>query len=164
MNFGAGEDCIMFINASQSYLDTIAADPECRLIATPANIDNALTAGQVSAIQTFLEGLGVPADWLTAGETRRQALRGIAGMFMFSQRMEGRFGISWKRKLVGHGVTLATQWSALPTAFQIELLDVAASYGWFNVTPTDTMTLRQILRAMGNRLQSVPIQISGFTL
>lgn len=164
LRFGSAEDAILLIEASQAYLDTIAADPECALVATEGNINDSLTAPQVSNIQAFLEARGVPADWLTAGETRRLALRGAAGMFLFSQRMEGRYGTSWKQKLVEHGVTLSSEWQSLPAAFQTEMLDTAASFNWQVSTPQPTTTLRAILRAMGNLFQGQRIVIAGFDL
>lgn len=164
LRFGRTDDCIMLIEASQTYLNTIAADPDHQLIATQANIDSALTAGQVSAIQSFLEARGIPADWLVAGETRRQALRGLAGMFLFSQRMEGQYGQSWKQRLVQHGVTLNSEWQTLPLALQVELLTTGATLGYSGGSPSPTTTLRQILKAMGNLFQSKPIEIAGFVL
>lgn len=170
-NGGNAHEAMMLIEAAQAWLDTIAADPDCQLLATAANIDDQLTALQVSNIQTFLEGRQIPADWLVAGETRRQALRGLAGMFMFSQRMRGAFGADWKQKLVAHGVTLATEWQALPVQFQNELLATAASLhaagfpGWGDVeAPAPTVTLRAILRSMGNRFQGHRIELAGFVL
>lgn len=164
IRFGHADDAILVIEAPQAYLDTIAADPECRLIADASTINNPLTAPQVNAIQTFLENRGVPADWLAPGETRRQALRGLAGMFLFSQRMEGRYGASWKQKLVQHGVNLSTPWQALPVVLQNELVETATSFGWTGVVPQPATTLRAILRAMGNRFQGQRVFIAGFEL
>lgn len=170
-NGGNTHEALLLIEAEQAWLDTIDADPDCRLLATAANIDDPLTALQVSNIQTFLEGRQIPADWLVAGETRRQAMRGLSGMFMFSQRMRGAFGADWKQKLVAHGVTLATEWQALPVQFQTELLETAASMhaagfpGWGDVqAPAPTVTLRAILRSMGNRFQNHHIELAGFVL
>lgn len=164
IRFGASDDALLMVDAGQAYLDAIAADVDCRLLATPATIDDPLTAPQVSAIQTFFEGRGIPMDWLAAGETRREALRGIAGMFLFSQRMEGSYGVSWKQKLAQQSVTLATQWQNLPAQFQQDLLDTAATLGWSVQTPQPTTTLRAILRAMGNRFQGTTIVIGGMDL
>jgi len=108
--------------------------------------------------------LAALADWLAAGETRRQALRGIAGMFLFSQRMEGRYGVSWQQALAAQGVTLASEWQNLPAQFQTELLDTAVSFGWTVATPQPAVPLRAILRSMGNRFQATPISIAGFDL
>jgi hypothetical protein len=163
IRFGHTEDAVLLIEASQAYLDTISADPECAPVATAANINDQLTAQQVTNIQNFLEARGIPADWLTAGETRRQAIRGLCGMFLFSHRMEGLYGRSWKQKLVDHGVTLASQWQNLPGAFQQELIDTAHSWGWTDITGAQpTTTLRTILKAMGNRHQMTPIFIANF--
>lgn len=160
LRFGRTEDAIVMIEADQAYLDTVAADPECQLICDESNIDTPLTAPQVTAIQNFLEARGVPADWLQVGETRRQTIRGIAGMFLFSQRMEGRYGMSWKQKAVAHGVTLASEWQVLPVGFQTELVESAQSFGWTDITgAAPTTTLRQILKSMGNRFQNTPIFI-----
>ena len=172
IRFGRTEDCILLIETADTpqgdaYMAQIDADSECTPVADATNINDALTAPQVTAIQGFLEARGVPADWLNAGETRRQALRGVAGMFLFSQRMEGRFGTSWKQKLVEHGVSLASEWQNLPAQFQTELVEAAQSFGWMDVTLASvapTTTLRQILRAMGNRFQTMPMYIANFQL
>jgi hypothetical protein len=165
---GAGAESIVMIEADQTYLDNVAADSECTRIADESNMDTPLTAPQVSNIQNFLEARGIPADWLQVGETRRQAIRGVAGMFLFSQRMTGHLGQGWKARLVTHGVTLATEWQALPAQFRTELVEVwntlAVMLHLSQIVEADvspTLTMRQVLKAMGNRLQNVPIFIGG---
>jgi len=154
------------IDAPQAYLDAVAADSECRLLATPQTIDNALTQGQVNQVKSFLEANGIPAQWLQAGETRRQALRGIAGMFLFAQRLEGRFGTGFRAKMAERGITLGTQWQDFPRALKDEFVAVRDSFGWDaqRLGLTNTSTMREILKVCGDQFQGTPMFIAGVQL
>ena len=161
LRFSRTDHAIVMIEAPQAYLDTVANDPECRLLATPATIDNALTQGQVNAVKSFLEANGIPGHWLAAGETRRQALRGIAGMFLFAQRLEGRFGTGLLAKAAQRGINLDSTWAEFPQALKDELLDVRDSFGWTNLSVTNTSTMREILKVCGDQFQGTPMFIAG---
>jgi len=166
LRFSRTDHAIVLIEAPQAYLDTVAADPECRLLATPQTIDTALTQGQVNQVKSFLEANGIPAQWLQAGETRRQALRGIAGMFLFAQRLEGRFGTGFRAKMAERGITLETQWQDFPQALKDEFIAVRDSFGWDaqRLGLTNTSTMREILKVCGDQFQGKRIEICGVVL
>jgi len=166
LRFSRVDHALVMIEAPQSYLDTVAVDPECRLLATPQTIDTPLTQGQVNGIKSFLELNGIPAQWLQAGETRRQALRGIAGMFLFAQRLEGRFGTGFRAKMAERGITLETQWQDFPQVLKDEFIVVRDLFGWDaqRLGLTNTSTMREILKVCGDQFQSARIEICGVVL
>lgn len=166
IRFSRIDQALLLMDAAQSYLDTINADTGCIQLATPANIDNAITGPQRNAIETFLENNGIPGGWVATGNPRRQVLRGIAGMFLFAQRMEGRFGVGLKAKMVERGITLETQWKDFPQVLKDEFNEVRDDHKWSAATLglSNTSTMREILLACGGQFQSVPITLAGLVI
>ena len=138
--------------------NSIAANPDVR--AVPANIDNTVGAGNVVDVRAFLEGLSIPGNWVTGGDTWRQVLRGTAGFFMFAQRVYGRFGVM----LLDNGLTLNTQWSELPQGAKTILIETAAELELDTSAATGSTTLRQIFRVFGNAMGERPTSIGGTIL
>lgn len=109
----------------------------------PLNLTNTI-GGALAAAQTALELTNMPADWMNAGMTWKEALRGIGTMCQFWQRIK-------ESNLFGGGRTLATPWSALPTGIQTKMITAADSWGMSKGSLTGASTLRQILRSMGSQ-------------
>lgn len=163
IDFSTTGEAIVAVEADSAYLALIAADPECIRLATPNNIDRALTTTAAAAARTFIEQRGIPADWINAGDTRREVIRGLAGMFLISRRMEGRYGEDFKRRAVSRGVNFETRWAALPPTFQTELIETAISAGWnpSDISLVNNPPLRAILRRLAERYESQPIQLGS---
>ena len=166
LRFSRMDDALVLLDAPQAYLDSVAADPECVLLATTANADTAITVQQRNGIRTFLEKRGIPAQWVNDGDTRRQVLRGIAGMFLFAQRLEGRFGVGFRAKMAERGITLDTPWSDFPQALKDEFIAVRDSFGWDaqRLGLTNTSTMREILKVCGDQFQQERIIIAGIEI
>lgn len=154
---------IVMIDAPQAYLDSVAAQPDATRLATAQNIDQPLTAGQADAAKTVFESMFIPAQFINAGDTRRQVLRTVIGMFLFSQRMEGRFGTGWKARAQAAGVTLDTQWADFPQALKDEFIEIRGTFGW-NVTLPTPPTLRNIMKTVSDKFASTPFYICGVTI
>ena len=159
------DHAVALIDAPQVYLDFVAAQPDATLLATNANLDQVLTAGQANAAQTIFESAGIPANFINAGDTRRQAIRGVIGMFLFSQRLEGRFGVGFKAKAAEHGVTLSSTWSSFPQALQDVFIEIRDTF-WpgNNLGITGASTLRQILVAVSQAWGSHQFVIAGVSI
>lgn len=56
------------------------------VLAVPVDLDANLTGGQITALNNYLEGINVPADWL-AGGTVREGLRTVTAMYQYMQRL-----------------------------------------------------------------------------
>lgn len=148
----------------------LAADTDATLDATidaaadaervPNNLDGNPGAGAVTTVQNFLENLNVPAGWVNTGLTWRQIVRVIAGLFQFMQRC---YGLSGNVSLFD-GVTLNTQFNAMPLALRQTLQAAAASFNYDTSALSGTSTYRQILKAMADQWDNAPIVMGGITI
>lgn len=162
----ATDDVIAMIEADQLYLDSIAAQSDATRIASTPTLDEQVTPPQVNAIRSILEAAFIPEQFVNVGDTRRQIIRGICGMFIFSQRMSGQLGAGWKAKAQSRGITLNSAWQDFPQIFRDEIATVIDSFGW---TPgefgfNNATTLREIMQAVSERFESTALYIAGFEL
>lgn len=158
------DECIAMFNATQLYLDSVAAQTDTLRVATGANIDSTLTLAQANAAKTFLENRNIPGEFANQGDTRRQVIRGVVGMFLFCQRMEGKFGVGFKKRAIDAGITFSTQFVDFPQAVKDEFLAVRDDHGWDNMGLTNASTLRQILIRVAQQFEKTPIVIAGYTI
>ncbi len=161
LRYSRADSAIIFLEAPQAYLDSVAAQPDATLLATPTTIDEAITVGQANAAKAIFEPLGIPGQFINAGDTRREVIRGVVGMFLFSQRMEGRFGEGFKKRASDRGITLDSVWSDFPQALKDEFIDIRDDFGWGNLGLTNSSTLREILKAVSDQFEATPIFIGG---
>ena len=164
IRYGRTDDAIVLIQAAQTVLDTISANADVTLLATQSNIDVVLKNNQANTAKTIFEAAFIPNIFINAGDTRREVLRAVIGSFLFSQRMEGLFGESWKRKAQAAGVTLGTQWQDFPQALKDALIAVRDDFGWSNLGITNTSTLREILKEISGQFSTMPFFIAGFEI
>jgi hypothetical protein len=152
---------LSLIRASQTYLDFVASQPDATRIATADNIDDTLTVGQANAAKIIFEDAFIPAQLINAGDTRREVVRSLIGMFIFSQRLEHRFGAGWRARAQANGLTLGSIWSAFP-----QVINIRDSYGFTNTQlgVTNTSTMRQILKAISNQFKQTAFSIGRFTV
>jgi hypothetical protein len=155
------DHAVVMIEATQAYLDFVRSQADAISLATAQTIDSTINGGQRNTVRNWLENRGIPALWIQIGETRRQVIRGLIGMFLISQRLEGKFGEGFRQRATRYGITLATQWSNLPTAAQDELLDVAREFGIENPGLTATSPLRDVLKVLGDGMQNRRFMLCG---
>lgn len=158
---GRQDVAVAMIEASQTYLNSVAAQADALRLATESNLDNALTAGQANTAKTRFESVGIPGQFINAGDTRREAIRGVVGMFLFSQRMEGKFGSGFWKRGQALGITLDTAYADFPQALKDEFITVRDEFGWGNLGLTNASTLRQIMQAVSLQFEATPIVIGG---
>lgn len=161
---GRQDMAIALIEAPQSYLNGVAGQADALRLATEANLDGTLTTNQANAAKARFEEVGIPGQFINAGDTRRQAIRGVVGMFLFSQRMEGRFGEGFWQRAKARGITLDSQWSDFPQALKDEFLAIRDEHGWDNLGLTNQSTLRQIMQAVSQQFEATPIEIAGVAI
>lgn len=154
-------EAVTMINAPQTYLNTVAGQADVLRLATADNIDNTLTNNQANVAKAFFEGRGIPGEFINQGDTRRHAIREVCGLFLFCQRMEGRFGYGFKQRAIEQGITFATQFQNMPQAVRDEFLAIRDDHGWGNLGLTNTSTLRQIMIAITAQFATRPIFIGG---
>jgi hypothetical protein len=120
------------------------------------NLDLALGA-DLARMQSALEALKLPAQMLTAATTYRQVIRGIMGIFLIAQCMQGK-GFN----VFAAGVTLSTTLNSLSAAVRTALTDCATSLGFDTTGITGASTVRQVLTAIAN--QASPSPMLGVTV
>ena len=157
-------ECMAMFDATQTYLDFIAAQSDTMRLATEANIDNTLTTNQANAAKTFVEDRGIPGDFINQGDTRREAIRAVVGLFLFCQRAEGILGVGFKQRAVELGVTFSTQFNDMPQEIKDLFTTVRDDFGWDNLGLTGSSTLRQIMLAISEKFETEPIFIAGWEI
>lgn len=164
IRYSRQDDAVVMIDAPQAYLDQVAAQADALRIATARNLDQPITAPQATAAKAFLEARGIPQQMVNVGDTRREVLRRVVGMFFFSQRMEGRFGEGFKKRATDRGISLDSAWNTFPAALQNEFIAIRDDHGWGNLGLTATSTLREILQAVSQQYAVLPIYICGLRI
>jgi hypothetical protein len=159
MPFGA--EPFALVVAKMDTLRDAAVQLNADVLALPLNLDQNLTTLQVTATQTRLEAVNIPAGWLSTTFTWRAALRIIAGLFQFAQRLRGiRPGV----RIFGATVTLDTRWNRLPLGVQTDITDAALSLGFSTTTLTGNLTVRQLLREMATKWDVRPLELNGLII
>jgi hypothetical protein len=150
MDFGAAP--VFLVEAPLATLTETTLDLNADFFTVPA-LDSTLTAGQVTAVKTRLEALGVPAGWVTTALTWRQVLRTVASIFQLAQRAN---------------VTITTtaldlRMNQIPAGTLAALQDAADSLGFDRSGILGTTTVRQALKALADQW-SGPLMLGSVAL
>lgn len=157
-------EAIVLVQAPAAELTSIRNNIDVASAATTANIDNTITTGQRNDMRSYLEAREVPAQWVNTGDTRREIIRGLAGIYMFAQRVEGRTGLGLKESFQSASITLDDTWLSLPQGTKTMLLETVADHGWANPGFTNTITVREILKFFSDQFEATPIELAGFSI
>jgi len=157
MDYGAEPIMLVRANVSSAQHAAIAANAD--VIAVPADLDAAI-GGTLATAQARLEAVQIPADWMTAGMTWRQALRGVAAVFQLGQRLNG---LGLAARLFGGGITLSTTFGELSANVRTRLAAMADSFGFDRSAVAAGTTLRQALRGLAVQWTR-ELRIGGETL
>lgn len=125
--------------------------------AVPADLTAFLTAGQVTAVQTRLEAMNVPAGWVNTGLTWTEVVRVILWMFVFVQRFTAIHG---GRIFLG-GVTLDTTVGQLSVTVRNELSTAATSLGLSTSGIVLATTIRAALKLFADQLKTRPLRLGS---
>ena len=141
------EDCFLLC-ADVTTSEHTALNAQTDVLAVPLLLDNQVSALAVGTIQTKLEDLKLPAEWVTTALTYRQVVRRVRKIIAFVQRFRGLFGES---PFVG-GLTLDSQVNDIPQAKRQRLADTADDLGLDRSSITSTTTIRAALRILADQL------------
>lgn len=130
---------IAWANTSPAQETAIGANADAIVI--PA-LD---TTVALVATKNALEGLNVPAQWVTAGMTYRTVCRVVVGMACFIQRCDG---LGQKIALAGNLDKTLSQFTA---AVRQSLADASDSLGLDRSAVTGATTLREAMRIAGQQ-------------
>ena len=163
-DYSSSSVSLMVVNAPSAVISSIASNPDATILATPQNIDSTVTVAQANALDSLLEGVFIPGNIVSAGDTRRAVIRRLIGIFWFSQRMNGRFGQTWVDRAQANGLTLGTQWQDFPQALKNQFLTVRDSFGLSNAGLNNTSTVREIFAAINVAFSSSPMKMGGIEI
>ena len=154
MDFGLEPTAILCADVSAAQHTQLSTQSD--VTAIPIDLDSQLGA-QLATVESALEAINLPADWIQATHTYRLVLRMVTGVVRVAQRVHGIRGTVGR--LFPAGVTLNTQYNQLAPGIQSALVQAAAGMGIDHSSLTNTSTLRAILRTFGNQLP--PISLLG---
>lgn len=138
MDFGAAP--VFLVEASLSPAQEAVLNPNADFFTVPA-LDALLTTGQVSAVSTRLEALGVPAGWVTTALTWRQVLRTVASVFQLCQRAN----------VTIVQANLDLRMNQIPVATRTALQDAAVSLGFSLAGITGSTLVRTALKMIADQ-------------
>lgn len=137
--------------------DVLSIDPRN---GTQRNLDANITEPERAALVAYLDTANnfVPMQWASTTDTRRQVIRGICGIFLFVQRVT----VLSSMAIGDWGITLGTTWSELTDQQRGWIRDAARSLQFDADDPGPSVTVRQIIRSMANRLQERTFYLGGY--
>lgn len=157
MDYGFEQAFLLKADLTATEATTLSAQTD--VLAVPANLDAQVSGAALPTIQSKLEALNLPGNWITTALTYRQALKTVRRVISFMQRYQGLFPAD---RVFDAGITLDTRLNQLTQAQRQRLQDVATSLGLDTSGVTTTMTIRQALRQMADQLPD--ITVGGETL
>ena len=156
MDYGLIDAALVVADVTQVQHDTLLLNSD--VTSPPENIDQNIAAGAIPAVQSALEALRIPADWVTTAFTYRQILRMIAGLFQFAQRHHGMHN----EQLIDSQAQLDLRWNQIPLARRGRIQATADSLGYDYSAVQPTWLVRRILKHLGDQWGSKPFIIGGY--
>lgn len=158
LDYGLLDRALLASDISDANHTSLTAHSD--VLALPLNLDAKLTAAQVNAAQAFLEGVGIPANWISTADTPRGVLRVLSGLFLFVQRVTA---------LLGQPITLTPaalnlQVRNVPAETRAALAQAAAELGYDYAWVTANTTMRAVLKGMADAWGDRPILMGFVTL
>lgn len=154
-DYGPEAWMIVYSNLSAGDDALLVSQPDA--FALPFDLDQTLTAGQVTSVQAKLEAINMPSAWVNTSRTWRYVLKATLGIISFMQHFRA-FNLS---RLFSGAVSLDTTYNALPLAVRNALLQTAQDMNLDTSGITGASTIRQILRAVGQQLEGRTVVFLG---
>jgi hypothetical protein len=151
MDYGLEDTYLVACEPDAAQHTTLAANID--VIAIPAPIDDAIGLTALTTVQNRLEGMHVPAGWVTQNTTYRQVVGLLGKLFVFMQRFHGLN----LRTFFEAGITLDTRINQLTQAQRNALIDAATDLGLETSAISGSTTIRAALKIVAD-------QLPGFTL
>ncbi len=140
---------IYIIKANLSAAQRTALQAQSDALVIPSNLDSLVSGLAVTKIQSTLEAVNLPAEWVTTDLTYRQVWRRVRRMITFRQRY---FGLNLGARLFAAGITLDTRINQLTAGQRQALIDTSDNLGLDRSGVTNTMTIRVALRILADQL------------
>jgi hypothetical protein len=140
MDYGKEDSMLVGAEVTGAQHTTLAANLD--VIAIPTALDNNVSSAALTTIQNKLEGLKIPAGWVTTSHTYRQVVGAVGRIFMLMQRFDGLH----MRTFFGSDITLDTRINQLTVQQRTDLQTAASSLGLDTSFVTGPMTIRTVFK------------------
>lgn len=156
-DYGMIDQGVVAVDAVQADHDSLAVQAD--VYQFPTDLDLSMGAQERAVLTSFLEGIAVPADWLSPQDTFRTALRTITGMYLSMQRLTAITRID----PISAGLQLNDQFGTLPQLWQDAILQTYDDLDYDSSVVRDNWTLRIILKNTADQWGERPI-LFGFVI
>lgn len=146
MNYGLEDTYLVGAEVTDAQHTALAANLD--VIAIPANLDSTVGLTALTTVQNKLEGMWIPADWVTTSHTYRQVVALTRKAFLYMQR----FHANQLSKFFVSGVTLDTRVNQLTQAQRNAMENAAISLGLSIASITGSMKLRAALKILFDQI------------
>ncbi len=156
VDYGSQDACLAAVDADATTHSTLSAHAD--VLTVPANLDANPGSGAVTTTQNALEGLSIPAGWVSTSLTWRTITRVVIGMFLLNQRYWVVAGnaLGNGRQSIFDDVNLSSTVSQIPAQKLNLLTEAANSLGLDSSTITGSTTIRQMLFSFGQQFANRP--------
>lgn len=156
MDYGLENTFLAAVNVTAAQNTSLSSNLD--VIAIPQNIDATIGLTALGTVQSKLEDLHVPSEWVTTSNTYRDVIRAVGKLFQFMQRFHAR----QLRTFFESGITLDTRMNELTANQRTALADTSDSFGLDRSAITNTTTVRQALRILFQQLPSFTLMGETF--
>lgn len=139
MAYGLAPAMLIVANIDAAEHTLLSAQTD--VAAAPEDLNTPIAAAAIPQIQTVLEALHLPAQWVDTSYTYRGLVRGVAGFCQFAQRHRGLH----LERLVDTSAQLDLRWNQISQARRARLATTAASLGYDTSAITSTTSIRAAL-------------------
>jgi hypothetical protein len=158
MDYGYRSTCLLAAETSAIVHNALVANSDVFAFPDNFQVSGATVSSQSTAVQTSLEGFGIPAHWVQSQDTYLSVAHTTGAMFQFAQGLNGILG----NVDPFAGATLNTQFRNLAQATQDATHQVGARFGWDTSGITPTMTLRNMVKYMADQWGATPLLLGPF--
>lgn len=155
MDYGVEDAYLIAVEVDDDQHATLTLNSD--VISIPADIDSAIGLTALTTVQNKMEGLHIPAGWVTTNNTYRDIIRVTGRLFQFM----GRFQAVNLATLFESGITLDTRINQLTQTQRNRLTNIADQFGLDRSSITGTTTIRQALKIVADQMQ--PFTLGGQT-
>ena len=158
-DYGFEPSMIIAADLDAANLAFLVAQPDAFVV--PESLDATLTSGQVAGVQSYLEAINLPANWVTVDFTWRKVLRIVIGTFRFMARFAVVFAQATGSTVAvfSGGVTLSRTYSSLGSNVQNALVATVDELLLDRTGVTGSTTLRLLLVNIGQQMGTQPQSI-----
>lgn len=152
-----GREDTMLVGATVTAAQNTTLSANLDVTAIPSGLDSNVSSAALATVQTKLEGMKIPAGWVTTSTTYRQVVGTVGRLFLLMQRFDA---INMKT-FFESGITLDTRINQLTQAQRNALAGAAASMNLDTAFVTGSMTVRAVLKSWVDMMG--PFSLAGET-